>query len=219
MILRTLCVGAAMIVAMPASAQSTSSMSAGLTGGTLGIGPEVGFRGNGFGVRGNATFFGLGRTVESDGVEYDGDLKLRSVGAMADLYPFGGGFRLSAGARINSNRVELRATPTEDVEIGDEVYTPEEVGSIIGEVEAKKFAPTLTIGWASGSSAGRGLNFGIDAGVMFQGSPEVTELRTTGMLSDPEFQADLQREREEIEADIDNFKVYPILQIGIGYRF
>lgn len=219
MMWRILCAGAAIVVAMPASAQSTSSVSAGLTGGTLGIGPELGFRGEGFGVRGNATFFGLGRTVESDGVNYDGDLKLRSVGLMADVYPFGGGFRLSAGARINNNRVELKATPTGDVEIGDQVYTPAEIGSIIGEVEAKKFAPTLTIGWASGSSAGRGLHFGIDAGAMFQGSPKVTELRTTGMLSDPALQADLQRERDEIEADIDSFKIYPVLQIGVGYRF
>ena len=213
-----ICAGIALFTAVPANAQSSSSFSVGLTGGTLGVGPEVDYRGERFGIRGNATFLGIGRSVESDGVDYDGDLKLRSIGAMADYYPFGGGFRVSAGARINNNRVDLKATPTEDVEIGDEVYTPDEVGNIIGKVKANKLAPTLTVGWGGGAS-GRGLRFAIDAGAMFQGSPRVTELRTTGMLSDPEFQADLQRERQEIEDDIDNFKIYPILQLGIGYRF
>jgi hypothetical protein len=33
------------------------------------------------------------------------------------------------------------------------------------------------------------------------------------------FQAQLANERAEIEDDIDNYKVYPILQIGLGYRF
>lgn len=206
-----------MVAAMPANAQGSSSVSAGVTGGTLGIGPELGYRGARVGVRGNATFFGLSRSVESDGVDYDGDLKLRSVGAMADFYPFGGGFRISAGARINKNQVRLTAKPTEDVEIGDEVYTPEQIGTLFGKVEGKKLAPTLTIGW--GSSGGPGLHFSIDAGAMFQGSPKVTELRTTGMLNDPEFQEDLQRERREIEDDISSFKLYPVVQLGIGYRF
>lgn len=209
---------AACAVATPAFAQSTdSSFGLGITGGTLGIGPEVGFRSGGFGARANATFFSLGRDVESDGVLYDGDLKLRSYGAMLDLYPFGGGFRISPGARITRNRVELIATPTEDVEIGDNTYTPAEIGTISGEVRAKKFAPTLTIGWTSGGTSG--LYFGIDAGAMFQGSPRVRELRTTGMLSDSELAADIERERAEIEDDIDNYKVYPIVQLGLGFRF
>lgn len=110
---------ATIAVAAPAAAQTQSGgVSVGVTGGTLGIGPELGYRGNSFGVRANATFLGIGRDVDSDGINYDGDLKLRSFGAMVDFYPFGGGFRISPGARITRNRVELVATPTEDVRSG-----------------------------------------------------------------------------------------------------
>ncbi|QNN65574.1 hypothetical protein H9L12_03055 [Sphingomonas rhizophila] len=207
-------------LAAPAAAQESSGgFSAGVTGGTLGIGPEVGYRmSDNFGVRGNVTFLGISRNVDSDDISYDGDLKLKSGGVMVDVHPFGGGFRLSAGARVNRNRVKLVAKPTDDVEVGDETYTPEEVGTLSGTVKANKLAPTLTLGWGGGLS--RGLKVGIEAGGMFQGSPTVKDLRATGLLaSDPDFQASLRREEEEVEDDIDKFKIYPIVQLSIGYRF
>ena len=126
--LMTMAAVAALTVATPAFAQSSGGFQVGVTAGTLGIGPEVGFRTESFGVRGSATFFGLSREVESDGVEYDGDLRLRSFGGTVDVYPFGGGFRLSGGARINRNRIELEATPTTNVEIGSRTFTPAEIG-------------------------------------------------------------------------------------------
>lgn len=208
-----------MAASAPAEAQDrTPTVSAGVTGGTLGVGPQVGYRfSENAGVRANATFLGLGRDVDSDGVNYDGDLKLRSFGGALDLYPMGGGFRISPGFRISDNHVRLEARPTEDVEIGDNLYTPEEIGEISGRVKAKKFAPILTVGWGGGMA--RGLKFGIDAGVMLQGSPRVTDLETSGMLNDPELQADIERERAEIEDDIDKFKYYPVLQLSLGYAF
>ena len=208
----------ALATAAPAAAQSApGTMHVGVTAGTLGVGPEVGFRSGSFGGRANATFLGYGRDVDSDDINYDGKLKLRSYGAMLDLYVFGGGFRVSPGLRISRNRVTLKATPTGDVEIGDEVYTPSEVGTLFGEVRAKKLAPTLTVGYGTSNP---GVYFGIDVGAMFQGSPKVKELTTTGLLStNPDLQADLLEERDAIEDDIKNYKVYPILQLALGYRF
>lgn len=218
-----LMIGAAAILAAgmsaPAFAQDNSggTVHVGVSAGSLGIGPEIGWRGDNVGVRGSATFFGYSRDVDSDGVEYDGDLKLRSFGGTVDFYPGGGGFRLSAGARISNNRVELKATPTTNVEVGDNVYTPAQIGTLSGDIKANKLAPTLTIGYGSGR--GQGFSFGIDGGIMLQGSPEVKNLRTSGSLSSAALAADIAREEEELEDDIDNFKIYPILQISLGYRF
>jgi hypothetical protein len=59
---------AAAFVATPAVAQDRASVaSVGITGGTLGIGPEIGWRTENLGVRGSATFFSLSRGVDSDG--------------------------------------------------------------------------------------------------------------------------------------------------------
>ncbi len=55
---------------------------------------------------------------------------------------------------------------------------------------------------------------------MFQGRPEIDNLSATGTLaSNAAFQASLRAEEEEIEEDIDNYKVYPIVQFSIAYRF
>ncbi len=207
-------------VAAPAHAQdSAGGVSVGVTGGTLGIGPEVAYRmSETIGIRANATFFGFNHDVDSDDVTYNGDLKLRSGGVMIDVHPFGGGFRLSAGARIGNNKVELSATPTANVEIGDVTYTPAQVGVLSGDVKANDFAPTLTLGWGGGLT--KGLKVGFEAGAMFQGRPEIDNLSATGTLaSNAAFQASLRAEEAEIEEDIDNYKVYPIVQFSIAYRF
>lgn len=210
---------AAAALAAPAAAQDSGGVSVAVSGGTLGVGPELGYRASEkFGLRASATFLGVDRTVESDGIEYDGSLDLESYGAALDLYPFGGGFRLSGGARMANNGVGLLATPTTDVEVGDMTYTPEEIGTLTGRVEPRSFAPTLTLGYGGGAS--KGVKFGIDAGVMFQGAPKVTRLTATGTLAnDPDFQAELAREKAEIEADLDSFKLFPIVQLSLGYRF
>lgn len=205
----------------PALAQDRStSLGVGVTAGTLGVGPEVNLRAANFGLRGSATFFTMGRSVESDGLEYDGDLKLRSAGGSIDFYPVGGGLRISPGVRISRNRLELtaNAAASTSVEIGDVIYTGAQIGVLTGEVRPSKLAPTLTIGFGSGR--GRGLYFGIDGGVMFQGSTRVKRLDATGPLAtNAAFQAQLARERAEIEDDIGRFKLYPILQLGVGLRF
>jgi hypothetical protein len=189
-----------------------------ISAGTLGIGPEVGYRFGTFGVRGSATFFSFSKDVDSDDINYDGKLKLKSYGASVDIYPSSGGFRISPGARISRNRVELVATPTAAVEIGGTTYTPAQVGTISGEVRGKNFSPTLTVGY--GNDGGTGFYFGADAGALFQGSPRVRQLKTTGLLAtDATFQANLLKERQSIEHDIGRFKVYPILQLALGYRF
>jgi hypothetical protein len=212
----------AAISASPVAAQTARSggIGVGVTAGTLGIGPEVNFRSDNFGVRGSATFLGVSRSVESDGIDYDGKLKLRSFGVAADFYPGGGGFRISAGARISKNRVELFAAPgaSTSVEVGDVTYTGAQIGTLSGEIRPNKLAPTLTLGYGGGKS--RGVYFSADAGAMFQGKPKVRNLVASGPIaSNASFQTQLAIEKAEIEDDIDNFKIYPILQLGLGYRF
>ncbi|MFS0851484.1 hypothetical protein AB3M93_18760 [Novosphingobium panipatense] len=202
---------AATLLAVPvlAGAQETTDGSdPTVSGGTLGIGPEVGFRPVPlFGIRANATFLGFSQNVDVNDINYDGDARLRSYGATADLYPFKNKFRLSAGFRIDRNKIDLVATPIRSVSIGSRVYTPEEIGTIEGDIRARKFAPTFTLGVAKKRS--RGFAWSLDAGVMLHGGSQTYDLVTTGELAtNPLFQADLARERAEIEDKVDNYKVY-----------
>ncbi|KTT73145.1 hypothetical protein [Sphingomonas endophytica] len=215
--------GTALMAAAPAAAEENadggSHIRAAVTAGTLGIGPELAVRFNDhLGVRGGAGFLGVSGTFESEDEEYDGKLRLKSYGAVVDVYPFGGAFRLSGGARINRNRVDVGLTPSGDVTIGDVDYTASEVGRISGRATANKFAPVLTFGWAGQNR--QGFFIGTEFGVMFQGAYRLDTFRSTGTLKDDQnFKDALERERQSLQNDVDKVKVWPIAQLAIGWRF
>ncbi len=200
----------------PAFGQSASGhFYGGITGGTLGVGPELGYRlSDHFGVRGNATFLSVSHGFDSGDLDYRGKVKLKSGGLMLDAFPFGGGFRISAGARLNGNNGRVRANATQSRTVGNRTYTPAQIGTITGDAETKNFAPALTIGWAGHNQSG--FIFGAEAGALFQGKVRIRNFRnSTGLIS----AADLETERRDIQDDVDDYKVYPIAQITIGYRF
>ncbi len=224
--------GATILAATPAMAQDEGGhIYAGITGGTLGIGPEVGYRLNErLGVRASASFLGVSHEFDSDDITYDGSVDLESYGAMLDVYPFGGGFRISGGFRINNNRAKAKATPTDSVQIGDREYFPDEIGTLSTSTDIKDFAPALTIGYAGSNRSG--FVFGVEAGALFQGRVGINKVNITGICAPgntdrDEFEDeacedivdDLEAERRSIQDDVDDYKVYPILQLTIGYRF
>jgi hypothetical protein len=50
--------------------------------------------------------FGVGFEGTTEDIEYDFDLKLRSLSALADWLPFGSVLRLSGGFLLNGNKLE-----------------------------------------------------------------------------------------------------------------
>ena len=58
--------------------------------------------------------------------------------------------------------------------------------------------------------------FYCDLGVAFTDSPDV-KLSATGAAAG--LTADLAKERNEIEDDLEPFKFYPVISLGIYYRF
>jgi hypothetical protein len=56
----------------------------------------------------------------------------------------------------------------------------------------------------------------VEAGALFQGRVKLNRFTaTTSLIS----AADLERERADLQDDVDDYKVYPILQLTLGYRF
>jgi hypothetical protein len=66
--------------------------------------------------------FDYGTALEEEGIEYDGDLRLRNAAVFADWHLLGGGFRLSAGAIHTGN--EFRGTAAGDLPVGDLTGAP-----------------------------------------------------------------------------------------------
>jgi hypothetical protein len=186
---------------------------------TLGIGGEVGYRLNDYvTLRGGGNAFGYEYDDEIDGVDYDIDLGLASAGLTLDVHPFRGGFHLSAGVRWNGNDADLDGRAADPVTIDGTTYAPDEIGRLTGEAEFASVAPYLGLGYTFALLDGR-LSLALDAGVYYQGDPDV-DLEATGpAASDPAVQAELEEQREEVEDALEYLQFYPVATIALRYHF
>ncbi len=150
--------------------------------------------------------------------EYDIGLDFSSYSALVDWYVFDGSFRVSGGVVSLDHELDLDAELDENLDIGDNEYTPAEVGILSGTAEIDDLAPYVGIGW--GDTLGRKKRWGFytDLGVAFAGSPDV-DLSATGATPGSTLAADLAKEEDEIQDELDAFKFYPVLSIGLFYRF
>ncbi len=187
---------------------------------TLGLGGEASAKlSDGLILRLGGNYLAVGTSKALDDVSYDLDLTFANAGGALDLHPFGNGFLISAGVYWNGNGLELNATPTTGVTIGNTTFSPAQIGRLDGEIEFNPVAPYLGIGW-DGTFFGDGaLSFKFRVGLFYMGEPEVT-LRASGSLAgSPTLQADLAREESKIESELDFLGFYPALTIGFTYRF
>lgn len=200
--------------------------------GTLGLGAEATFDVSPkFAVRLGVNAFERNERRTIDDIEYDADVRLRSGVVWLDLHPAAGAFRLSAGAVFNDNGADgtARLAPGTVYEIGDIDY----VGALIGPVDAElsfdPVAPYLGFGWGARlrDGAGRRWSFVADFGVVYQGEPEV-ELRSNLPALSPinlvpvlreQFERELDKEEAKARADAAKYDLYPVVAIGIAWRF
>ena len=215
-------------------------MAAGFRVGTLGLGGEatIGLNSR-LNLRVPFNLFTYTDTREEDGVDYDGKLKLKSLGAQLDFHPFKGSFYLSAGLFSNGNQLKLHASDddgSETYDIGDREYTsdPNDPLNLNGKFDFKSTAPYLGLGWGNPIQGDGNFYFRFELGAYFQGAARVG-LRADGSAIDtqsgqsfdvngnsPEaqvFQQNLEQERADLEHDASDFKIYPAVSFALGYRF
>lgn len=154
-----------------------------------------------------------------DDIAYKGDLDLNTLGAFVDFHPFGNAFFVTGGAYFGEKSLDLNATPTANVQIGNQTFTPAQVGTLGLTADLEDTAPFVGLGWDT-TFENTGLGFKIVAGAMFTGSPQVNLVSTGGSLSnDTNFQAQLTIEEQNLQNDVDNYEVYPVVQLGLTYGF
>ena len=207
---------------------------AGVHGSTLGLGLNAGYDfSKDLGVRGLANYFNLDFDEKEAGNEYEGKLKLRSTGALFDWHPFWGAFRLTGGALLNNNALSASTKGT-SLGIGGHRYDAE----LDLRVKFERIAPYLGIGWTTGRGRS-GLSFSADLGALFRSSPRISATGRAGacdfavsnsgaaevacpdgssVIVD-ELRRDLEEEHDQLMDDLDKFELYPVLSLGISYRF
>ena len=183
--------------------------------GTLGVGVDLTGRANNWlSFRGTVNAVNLSQDYSETDAEYHADVDLGAYGLLVDFHPFKGNFRLSAGILGNRNQIDLLAEPTTDIEIGDNIYTPAEAGTLTGEVRFKETVPYFGIGFGSAAKGPGRVNFVLDVGVLQQGSGDVAIESSSGLV----LPSDLEQEESSIESDIEGYKLWPVLAFGISFR-
>ena len=213
-------------VALPAAAQdaSDSRLALGAQLGTTGVGVEAQAAVNQYvTLRGSADFIRYDAEFETDDVEYDGDLDLTQGGVFVDVHPFSNAFFVSAGGYFGDRKADIKATAQGSAEIGDVVFTREQIGTLEGEADLGSFAPFLGLGYNDTFTSARRFGFKALVGAQFGQEPDVTLRRTGGVALPAQIQAqldtELRDEERELEEDGEDFKVFPVVQIGVAYKF
>jgi hypothetical protein len=174
-------------------------------------------------LRGGYNFFDFELDgQEYDDIVYDADLAFSQLGGFVDIHPFMNGFTVTGGVLFGERAVELTATPTENIEIGGQVFTAEEVGRLEGGADFGDQAYYAGIGWDSTTHGLMPVSLVIRAGVALTDSPAVT-MRNVGGSMDPLIQAEINRELEQEVADLqsefEDFEFFPMISVGIGFGF
>ncbi|OIQ92951.1 hypothetical protein GALL_250780 [mine drainage metagenome] len=222
--MRSSCFAAALVLASlcAATADAASPVDIGVTAGTLGYGPQVGvvLVPRTFDARLNFGDLSYSYNTTSSDVYYDGHLKLQNLGLLGDWHPFAGSFRLTAGLFYNDNKFDLAGTPTagQTYTVNGASYTAQPGDHATARVDFNKLATYIGFGWGDASDSA-GLHFTSDIGVMYQGKPSAHIDVTTQPAYQSAANQYAQAAQSSLQSDLNNFRWYPVIQLGLVYRF
>lgn len=184
---------------------------------TLGAGLEVakGFTPN-FGVRAGFNYFSYGYDATESDVSYDLELELKNFAILADWHPFEGAFRLSGGILFNGNGLTGQAKPTSLVAIGNADY---DLTSVNLDISYNSIAPYLGLGWDTTFGDDDNWGFAFDLGLIYSGSPDAGLSVAGPDSTNPLLVDDIERERKELQDDLDTLKWWPVVSAGLVYQF
>ncbi|HWN40942.1 MAG TPA: hypothetical protein VNW71_01910, partial [Thermoanaerobaculia bacterium] len=199
------------------------------TAGTLGLGAELTIGGSSqlegrLGIHG----YEYSERREASDIEYDGEASLRTATGFLDWHPGGRGFRLTGGLVYNATEVTGSSLPPASgvYDIGGVPVPVALVGTLDGKVEFDPIVPYAGLGWGRAPGSGSGFGVTLDLGVIFQGEGEVTLtpiIPAGSPLNNPVAREALQilieREERDLQENIVDYDMYPVVSLGISYRF
>lgn len=207
----------ATLMASPARADNDNFW-IGAKAGTLGLGLEGTWQALPYlDIRAGFNTYSYDDEQSEAGIDYDVELDLTTFYATANLRAPLTPFRATVGIFSNSNELSLASRDAATFDIGGQTFSAADVGTLRGDVGFDSVAPYAGVGLDFRFADRIGLH--IDAGVLFQGSPELNLQADGPIASDPIFQAELEAERAELQEELDDFELYPVVSIGLSVNF
>ena len=150
---------------------------------------------------------------------YSGELKLQSIPLLLDWHPFKGSFRLSTGILFNSNEINATATcEAASCEFGDGIFDSDTLGTTNLHVDLGGTQPYLGLGFGNAVSSDGRFSFAFDLGVVFQ-DVKVTITPSDSCQADPNCRDEAAREEANLNEDVEDFDLYPVISLGLSYKF
>jgi hypothetical protein len=228
------------------SAPDSGRVGIGASVGLTGIGFETAFRvSHHSNFRTGFSFLNHNKDFKYDSLNLKGQIGLKSMNLQYDLFPRAGGFHISPGVLIfmgNPVNATAGTTAGQSFSLGNNDYLSGATKPVAGNVKINfhKAAPMFTVGWGNLVSRREGKHFTVpfEVGLAMTGAPKATyslsgnvctesfdpstgaPIQSCGAASaNKQFQKDVLAEQAKLNNDMSAFKVYPIVKIGIGYKF
>lgn len=191
--------------------------------GTTGIGLELTFGVNPYlNLRSGFNYGSFTWSEKFEDVDYDMDVTMTSIPLLLDVHPFGGHFRITGGLFFQpGTEADIDSTPTEATQIGEHTYYPDTIGTLQGHIEVDGvLAPYLGIGFGNAVAEDQLLTFMLDIGVIFQSYDVSLTSNGAGMTAKLDtFREDVEQEEALIQKDVDGWKIFPVLTLGLAWHF
>lgn len=207
--------------------------------GTLGVGVEIATPlATRFNLRASGNFFRYNTNINRGGLIYATALDMRSAQASLDWFPWRNAFHLSPGVMFYNGiqmTANIQAPANTSFTINGATFysDPSDPLTGYGKVTFPTVGPQLTIGLGNmiPRSNHKHFSFPIDAGVVYFGSGTIllnfsgSECLAPGGVfcqkasSSPNFQADVAAAKSQVRTYVNYFGLYPILRMGVSYKF
>lgn len=204
------------------SAQADTSLSGDVGSTGVGVHLSVPLRSN-VNARVGLNTISYSYNSSTSDVSYDFKLKLLTFDAMLDYFPSESAFRVSGGLFYNGNKIDAHGVPNSNgtYTVNGHTYSSANAGNIDGNIDFRKVAPYLGIGWGNPVKT-TGWGFTTDLGVMFQGSPATSLSNngcTAGTAACAQLASDVAAENVTLSNKVHSFQYYPVVRAGVFYHF
>lgn len=153
-------------------------------------------------------------------VEFKTTVTVGAVGLIADWHPFESApiIKISGGVMYNFNKATIVGKTTESYSFdeGNYVFTPDDIGALSVEFKVNPIAPYLGFGFGNVIPKHK-WGFNIELGTLYHGSPKV-ELTTSNPDTDLIAPTAGAENQEQIESNVKNYYLYPILSFQLNYK-
>jgi len=208
--------------------------------GTQGAGVEVAVPlSRSLNLRSGAEFFRYNTTGLQDGITYTANLALQSEEASVDWFPFHGAFRISPGVMLNNAttvNANLVIPGNQSFTVNDVNYYSSTASPLTGSVGVSfpRAGPRITFGWGNMVPRKKSKHFSMptEFGMAYFGTG-TTLMNFSGSVcqspnspstcqpvsTNPSFQTNVTAEQAKIQKDLVYARFYPILKVGISFKF